>query len=487
MKREYEAEKIYYDVTIDHNPEKKDLRYNFASKAETTIDLQEPLIQSPGDYNLSITKFKIDTESVPILIPELAQPQKYSVLTDNKFETTYSVKIILKFSYLNVSYESVVTSNVCIPFHQNKFSARVMGNLFDKTYTDKQETKMEDAKIYVNNIDEQCFIYDYQTLLYGINEAIFAALNKLKTEKIKTATGREVTNFVKEDFDTKTAYIDIEDDKIVHYRSYKFFNFQKSTNIKASSIALYFSSNLYKYIGNGLQTSFSSDGQWWTIPKKYYENNLVMYETKDQKKDGLYTMKASYSTLPNWHSMKAIIIGSDNLPVVEEYLPISHENGFLTHYKTKSYTDGLKKLGIKYENDNRDLFKKNTQRILEIYYPFTNSPGDVRSSVIFSSENPGQGQNIELMPASPIKKINIWVKWMDTYGNLYDLYLYPGCAVDIRMCFIKKTLFKEDLAEGIEALMGCFPEKKEKKPKMSNGRPDGIVIEGADQYGFVHL
>lgn len=487
MKREYEAEKIYYDVTIDHNPEKKDLRYNFASKAETTIDLQEPLIQSPGDYNLSITKFKIDTETVPIMIPELAQPQKYSVLKGGSFETTYSVKVILKFSILNENFESVITSNVCIPFHQNQFSARVLGNLFDQTYSDTKKKNMVDAKIYVNNIDEQCFIYDYQTLLYGINEAILAALNKLKTEKVKLSSGATRTNLIKEDFDSKTAYVDIVDDKIVHYRSYKFYHFQKSTDIKLTSIALYFSSNLYKYIGNGLQTCFSSDGQWWYIPKKYYEKTLVMIETDKQTKDGVYTMKASYSTLPNWHSMKAIIIGSDNLPVVEEYLPISHENGFLTHYKKKDYTEGLNKLGIKYEYDNRDIFKKNTQRILEIYYPFTNSPGDVRSSVIFSSENPGQGQNIELMPASPIKKINIWVKWMDTYGNLYDLYLYPGCAVDIRMCFIKKTIFKKDLAEGIEALMDCFPEKKEKKPRMSNGRPDGIVIEGADQYGFVHL
>ena len=92
--------------------------------------------------------------------------------------------------------------------------------------------------------------------------------------------------------------------------------------------------------------------------------------------------------------MKALIIGSDNLPVVEEYLPISHKNGFLTHYKTKDYEDILRKLGYDINNDERDVFKKNTQRILEIYYPCTSVPGDVRSSVIFSSENPGQGKTL---------------------------------------------------------------------------------------------
>lgn len=34
----------------------------------------DPLIENPGDYNLSISKFGIDTESIPIMIAEVAQP-----------------------------------------------------------------------------------------------------------------------------------------------------------------------------------------------------------------------------------------------------------------------------------------------------------------------------------------------------------------------------------------------------------------------------
>ena len=91
------------------------------------------------------------------------------------------------------------------------------------------------------------------------------------------------------------------------------------------------------------------------------------------------------------------------------------------------------------------------------------------------------------MPASPINHFNVWVKWLDIYGNLYDLYLYPGCSVDIRMCFIKKPLMKEDLAEGLEAVMDCLPEKKEKKAGKPNGKPNGIVIPGVDRHGFIHI
>ena len=193
-----------------------------------------------------------------------------------------------------------------------------------------------------------------------------------------------------------------------------------------------------------------------------------------------------YSTFSNWNILKAIIIGSNSLPVVEEYLPISNKDGFLTHYNTPEYKKALEDLGIEH-NVIREIFKKNTQRVLDIYYPLSTSAGDVRSSIIYSAENTNHGQNIELVPGSPIRHFDIWVKWMDIYGNLYDLYLYPGCSVDIRMCFTKKPLMKEDLAEGLDAVMECLPEKKQKKQRFPTGKPGGIVIDGADEWGFVHI
>ena len=77
MKRQADIEpsKIYYDVTIDHDPEHKDKRYGVASKAETLIDLRDALVENPGDFNLAITKFKIDTECIPLMIPEMEQPE----------------------------------------------------------------------------------------------------------------------------------------------------------------------------------------------------------------------------------------------------------------------------------------------------------------------------------------------------------------------------------------------------------------------------
>ena len=98
MKRIQDPDKLYYDVTIDHDPQHKEHRFEVSSKAETTIDLAEPLIENPGDYMLSITKFKIDTECIPLMIPEMQQPQDLTnnyVSEQNKMQTKYQVMACL--------------------------------------------------------------------------------------------------------------------------------------------------------------------------------------------------------------------------------------------------------------------------------------------------------------------------------------------------------------------------------------------------------
>ena len=66
--------KIYYDFNINFNPTEVDRRHNFFSKAQTEIRLNGPLISDPMNYDLAISKFKIDTECLPVFIPEMRQP-----------------------------------------------------------------------------------------------------------------------------------------------------------------------------------------------------------------------------------------------------------------------------------------------------------------------------------------------------------------------------------------------------------------------------
>ena len=89
--------KIYYDVNINYNPTEADKRHNFFSRAVTEIRLNGPLISDPMNYDLAISKFKIDTECIPVLVPEMKQPQAdlvFALLTDlGNRETTYKVYV----------------------------------------------------------------------------------------------------------------------------------------------------------------------------------------------------------------------------------------------------------------------------------------------------------------------------------------------------------------------------------------------------------
>ena len=51
----------------------------------------------------------------------------------------------------------------------------------------------------------------------------------------------------------------------------------------------------------------------------------------------------------------------------------------------------------------------------------------------------------------------------------------------------KETTHERDLAEGLDDVMECVPEKKPKKPRNPTGKQDGVAIEGVDNYGFIHI
>lgn len=511
MKRSSEPGKFYYDVTIEHDPEHADKKHFVKSKAEKTINLEYPLMENPGDYNISVSKFNINTETLPVMIPEIVSKQKLADITANKcFETSYWIKLTMVYnvckviSYTgkeqdkkpvwgrwekNVNYSQI--ENVKIPFNYD------VENLQRVNW----ETNYEG---YVDNTDEQCFIYDYTTFINALNKTTRSISQKVqkigetqkkdpKTGKIEIISGPMEYFCFTQNLQSFLAF-KLENDKIrfqLHQHLWKEYEFSEK-KFQVTSFEISFSNNLYRYIGNGFKTRFNDNKSW------QYDFYDIKEQQAIQKKDIFRDDQIAYNhvnytqdypTLVNWNPLKAIIIGSDTIPAVGEFLPISHQDGWLNHSKTEEYKTFLTDNGYNFHNTDDDIFKKNTMCILDIYYPFLSNPGDIRSTCVFSRNNINDGQSIELVDSSPFTTFNIWIKWLDIYGNLHDLYLLPSCSCDIRFCFVKKTLLKEDFNEGISTVVQALapPEEKKKKRTKSNGKPDGIVLDGADKYGWIHL
>ena len=97
MKRAQQPERFYYDITIEHDPKHTDERHYMKSKAEKTIYMESPLMEDPGDYNMSVCKFSINTEAIPVFIPELNDKQYKEEIANNLFTTNYDIKLTVYF------------------------------------------------------------------------------------------------------------------------------------------------------------------------------------------------------------------------------------------------------------------------------------------------------------------------------------------------------------------------------------------------------
>lgn len=494
MKRGPEPNKFYYNITIDHDPEHTKGDHLKKSKAKKTLYLEEPLVETPGNYNLAVSKFSINTESLPVMIPELAQPQTVATIDAGNFATEYVIYLKMSlatyigpledeeeypnfYDEINLVTEFYVNN---LNYHSDNGNLQKIGQPFQRGGVDYT---------YVNNLDENCFFYDYQDILGQIN-AVFKHFSDQVRTRLRCPTAFNGGSFARIRIENGLLKIGVHGHVVDRYKK----------QFKVARFQIAFSENLYRYLGIGFRT----------LKAEYEENNPDFANHKFWRYSianfnyvddfGFLWIHQSYACLDNWNPLKAIVIGSDTLPVAEEYLPIEHNNGFLTHYKTPEHLEALRHLNLQYNEEDREIFKKKTLRILDLYYPMTSAAGDIRSTCIHSKDNVVDGQTIELMAASPITRFDIWIKWLDIYGNLHDLYLYPGCSCSIRFCFTKKTIVKEDLAEGFETVIEALePEEKKnkqnetitqkmmKKMKKSNGKPNGIDLEGADKYGWVHL
>ena len=69
-------DKIYHNITINYNEAKLISDDRNTSAAETEIQVMDPLITKTKNYDICISKFRIDTQTIPLVIPELKQPQK---------------------------------------------------------------------------------------------------------------------------------------------------------------------------------------------------------------------------------------------------------------------------------------------------------------------------------------------------------------------------------------------------------------------------
>ena len=304
-----EPDKFYYDITIEHDPEHADKKHFVRSKAEKTINLEDPLMENPGDYDISVSKFNINTEALPVMIPEIVSKQKLADITANKcFETSYWIKLSMTYNHKqqtegtwgqetkNVKYTRI--ENVKIPFNYN------IGDLQKVNWKTNEEG-------YIDNTDEQCFIYDYTTFIDALNKTTSAIRDDLrkkggtKKDNVLQMDGPMQYFCYTNNLRSFLAF-KLENDRIMFQLHEDLWNLNEYNGKKfqVTSFEISFSNNLYRYIGNGFKTKFGNKNTWqydfYDIKrqkavkrKDIFRDDVIAYNIVNYTQD--------YPTLVNWN------------------------------------------------------------------------------------------------------------------------------------------------------------------------------------------
>lgn len=544
--------KVYYNVNINYDEGEKDPAFNGYSKATTEIRLNGPLITDLLNYDLAISKFKIDTECLPLFIPEMLQNfsmiQSGVTLTSPRAFTAYKITLYYVKAGINDPapnsenegdnsdpepdadqpylgcYNKIENYVAIMANHGAVYSKQYPREMYEYGDDDPEHQghrkekggkdtdnknpfkyRIVDGNVFIDNTDPSCFFYDYQSFLDRINSCIAYLLSRYINKPTNDAAKSLQDELYKTSI--KQAYFQIEDDQRI--------SLNLSREFLKSHCLLKFSSNLYKLIGNGFDCKFYknvhasedndpddpgaffinynpfiplhintqqedhdsiNDDRSLVIQKKafddagtqgnpntrilisdwdtytYYGSNKALLDYKDI--DGVSRRKGvkitqQFTTLTNWNICKAILVCSRSLPIKGEFYPTAEKSFFLTHYTSSKAREDYRKL---YNADqpsiSSQIFDKAATKIVEVYYPLSSSPGDIRSTVIYSNDEIDSGNKIDFIGGQDLQEFDIYLKWVDIYGNVYDFYLAPGSSINIRLCFTRKKLRRDEVREG---------------------------------------
>ena len=187
------------------------------SPAVFSESLARPLINNPSEWDVLINKFKIDTFSIPITIVKLREYQP--VRTDGRYLTDYNVQVI---------HNGYVYTAPCYfkPEHQTPDSNPPV------------VSTREDGQVKYDNTHENFFEYSIEHFLEMINTAIKDAFSD--------ANLSNPTNF---EYDPVTQLISVQ------YPT----EFSKQM-ISILRKTLYFSPNLWEFIGKGFRIDWGTYG-----------------------------------------------------------------------------------------------------------------------------------------------------------------------------------------------------------------------------------
>lgn len=371
------SDRIYYNFIIGERVNNKPF---YEAKFQQNLD--DVFLKTPSEYYLSVVRFSIPCQNIPIWYPEI---KLYPNTNIN--DTVYSVSL---------EYNGFTSGETFVQFVSENPNAYVRSITVNNP-------EAETSSIYY-------WIYNYQAVVDMINTALATAFTALGVASGGLPVGSVAPYF---EFDPVTQLMSLVAQRLFYDVGIAlpitvFMNYKLYT---------YFDSMLSNYLGTNSYNVYLPNGKDFQIIVKDLKNNWYNPSfVVAASPPNYYKMSQNYPTLLNWGVFQSLQITTNLIPVKSEVAPTL---------------------------DSNDSSNTTEQSFLKDFEPVLNNGGDTRNGVLQYVLD-GPYQLINLVGNTPLKKLDIQLYWVDRLGRKYLLLCPYNQVVSIKTVFIKKSSYKED-------------------------------------------
>jgi hypothetical protein len=330
----FENDDVYVDLLVTNS-----IQTDANSRVPVSFmqNSSQAILKNTNGYKLSIIRFSLNTESLPIFIPSMKSANT----------TIYSFTMEMN----GVQYQQYV--------------------------------EYEPQNINPIDPDEYYFVYNYQFLIYLLNQSLISCLSNLA---LLTQCPTSICPVIS--FDNTTQKCTIKLDNTV-------YGYNESTKIN-----IYMNFAMYSLLASLPSCTVNKD----KYGMDYQLNNLI------SPFPNLLTQE--YSTVALWNPISSVIFTSNLIPIYQSQTPPVeiYENGALVN-ASSSYN---------FLNIMTDFIANNMEFVPFVQYA------------------PSIYRFLTLKPNSEIRNIDIQVYWMNkNTGNLKKLYIGVGGSCSVKLFLTK--------------------------------------------------
>ncbi len=360
---------VYIDIKVANNGDQSFVLARFKQTKS------EPILEDPSQYYLALVRWRVPGSFFPLLIMPIQHNQPNPQLSVYSITLETPTDVVQQYLYY---------------------------------YSQSPNAEPSPANaIPEQHINSYYFVYDYQHVVDMVNNALFAALNKLTGTPIAPPLPFMIYNTTTGRFGLVSSLleyaVDIQPTPV---------NDPTTDPTFIAPINIYFNEALYNLF-TGIPAKFRNNatlGRDAQILNQYYGDNVWPIEdTMTPYPSGLVICEQNYNSTSNWSPVKQILFQTSLIPIQAEYTAAS-DNSY--------------------------------RKILTDFEPDLSSPLlDPRQTLQYFPQGPYR--LIDMIGTTPLYSVDLFVTWLDCMGNEFNAAIPPFDVFSAKLLFVRRDVYKK--------------------------------------------